>query len=100
MTNFRIDPPSERTRLGVIVGLGIVGGAGAISIMRAGLREGLDREGRRGLLAAAAVGLGGYAAAQIWKIDKEWWFTVEAAAKKAYDVGKKKLQPALVGGPR
>jgi hypothetical protein len=74
---------NERSRFAVVVSLGVIGGLGVVSMASKGLKEGVADEERRGLLIAAAVGLGGYAAAKLWNLEKEWWFSPEEAAKKA-----------------
>lgn len=72
------------------IGLGVVGG---IAVGRWGFqhlfREGLTAKERKNMLYAMGIGLAGIAGSLLFKLDKEWWWSVQGAAARAEkEIGK------------
>lgn len=73
-------------QLAIAAVLGAAGAIGVVAMAREGLREGLDGKERKGLVAAAVVGLVGYVFGKA--LQERWWGTVEGVGKKSYDTAQ------------
>lgn len=66
------------------IGLGVVGG---VTIMSWGVKhmfgDGLTPKERKNILIAMGVGVAAIAGSVLFKLDKEWWWSVEGAAARA-----------------